>query len=905
MDTLQGLITSLADRGNKPFLLQLEKEGRREYTYRDLVLAVRQLANGLAASGIKPGDYVGLLARPGFQAMAASLGILQAGAAVMPLDLQIDRRALAHILKDSQAVAVFSTADQRERLEAIKPAQTSIYVMDADSSDSLSWKQLFREEDVTLPDIIPEARAALFYTSGTTGPAKGVPLSHGNLAFQINTVLETGLAQKHDRVLLPLPLHHVYPFVIGMFVPLALGLTLVLPYSLTGPQMIRALNEGDITIIIGVPRLYDALYAGIAGRFQSGRITRIVFNHMISLLIFLKRRAGVSPSRVLFAPLHRRFGPSLRILASGGAPLDPDLAWKLVAMGWEVAIGYGLTETSPLLTIKLPGDLHLESVGRPVEGVDIRINPAAGLGSSNQQRELHDLPRMVPQGEIQARGPNVFHGYLNLPEETRDVFTDDGWFRTGDLGHLDRQGYLHVAGRISTLIIMPGGENVQPDEIEETLSAHPFIREAGVLQKGDGRLAAVVVPEMRELRKQDTSIHEAVQQAVSRQSKALASYKRITDAAVSHAPLPRTRLGKIRRHLLPDVYRQAKEETKRPEKAGPLPVDEMSEADRTLLENPSAKAVWDWLAQRYADARLTPDTSPELDLGVDSLEWVNITMEIQQRTGVELEEESIPDIAVVRDLLAKVAEKTEAGETGSLASPLEEPEQALSGYQQRWLAPRRPAEEAAARALFYLNQVAMRLVFRLQVTGSEYVPREGPFIIAPNHVSYLDPFAVGAALDFDRLRQVYWAGWTGVAFRNPLFRFFSRLAQVVPIDPRKGVVSSLAFGAAVLKRNQGLVWFPEGHRSPTGVLQPFKPGIGLLLERYPVPVIPAFIFGTEKILPRGRAIPRIGTIAVVFSRPLDVAELTNGNERKDRKKLISSALHDRVAAMGATGREGS
>jgi long-chain acyl-CoA synthetase len=213
----------------------------------------------------------------------------------------------------------------------------------------------------------------------------------------------------------------------------------------------------------------------------------------------------------------------------------------------------------------------------------------------------------------------------------------------------------------------------------------------------------------------------------------------------------------------------------------------------------------------------------------------------------------------------------------------------------RWLKPLGPAGSAVARGMFLLNRAVMRGAFRLRVEGLENLPDEGPCIIAPNHVSYLDSFAVAAALRQGVLRRTYWAGWTGAAFGNPLTRLVSRLAQVVPIDPRRAGLSSLAFGAAVLKRGQNLVWFAEGERSPTGSLQPFKPGVGMLLSYYRVPVVPVFIRGTYEAMPRGRFLRRLEKVTVVFGEPVEPLGCEVDSEARDQ---FVEALRERVAELG-------
>lgn len=895
--TLQFLIDALSERGDRPVVLALQKEGAESWTYAELADHARRLAHGLVEAGVECGDHVALLAPNGPEWVAACLAVVRAGAVIVPLDVQLDDGMLSYALEDSGARFIFTTGNHADRLEDLDiEAAPEPILLDAGEDDERSWRRLLVDGDFELPEVGPEDPAALFYTSGTTGTSKGVPLSHGNLAFQLHTLLEANVVRKDDRVLLPLPLHHVYPFAMGMLVPLALGLTIVLPYALTGPQIVRGLNEGSVTLVVGVPRLYGALYSAIQERSKSqGRVAATLFKTSVGLSTWVRRRLGLRMGKVLLRPLHKRFGPELRVLASGGAALDPDLAWNLEGLGWQVAQGYGLTETSPLLTLKPPGDLKLGSVGRPVPETEVRLDPSAvpdeeESGGRQKERRTGEANE---EGEILARGPGVFSGYRNLPEETGEVFTGDGWYRTGDLGYFDDDGYLYVTGRASTLIVTEGGKNVQPEDVEDAYLESPVIEEIGVLEK-DGRLVAVIVVDQSEVERRGGEAEEAVREAVRERSKHLPSYRRLSDYAVTRESLEYTRLGKLRRHLLEERFDKAKkgEEEAADEEAEPIALEEMTGEDRDLLEDPAARRAWDWLAGRYPDQRLTPDTSLQLDLGIDSMEWVNLTFEIGQSTGVDLDEEAIGRIGTVRDLLNEVAE---ADEGQPQASPLEQPEEVLSDEQQRWLEPLSPAASAASRGMFTLNRAIARGPFRLRVDGLERLPEEGPYVIAPNHLSYLDAFAVAAALPYRRLQGTYWAGWVGAAFGNPLFRAVSRLARVMPVDPDQAVFSSLAFGAAALKRGKNLVWFPEGQRSPDGKLQEFKPGIGMLLDHYRVPVVPVVIRGTREAMPPGRTLPRLGKVTVEFGEPLDVGDLERRGEGEEPKDRIVQALRDHVA----------
>ena len=441
LGTLRSVIDGLSAHGGRLALVALGEEGVEIWRYGELAGRVLGLGRGLRGAGVERGDHVALLAANSKEWVVACLAVISAGAVVVPLDAQLGDEALRHVLEDSGARHVFTTADQAGRLESVDAgAGLRTILLDVGEDDWRSWRRLLTDEDVDLPPAGAGDVAALFYTSGTTGAAKGVPLSHANLMFQIDTLLGADLVYEEDSVLLPLPLHHVYPFVLGMLTPLAAGLPIVLPKSLKGPQLVRALSEGEATLMVGVPRLYGALYSGIETRVGSGgRLAAILFGCGIELCSKLRRLTGLDVGKFALRPLRKRFGPRLRVLASGGAALDPDLAAKLEGLGWRVAVGYGLTETAPLLTRNPPDGNKLGSVGRPVPGVEISIDHSSMPEGAFSTDTAHS------EGEILARGPNVFSGYHNRPEETSKVF-DGGWFRTGDLGYFDDDGYLYGTG---------------------------------------------------------------------------------------------------------------------------------------------------------------------------------------------------------------------------------------------------------------------------------------------------------------------------------------------------------------------------------------------------------------------------------------------------------------------------
>ncbi|MCB0162809.1 MAG: AMP-binding protein [Anaerolineae bacterium] len=900
-DTLQSLLTHLSGQGNKECLLELHPEGITRWSCADVAQTAERLARGLVAAGVNPGDYIPILATNRAEWPMAALAILGAGAAVSPLDTQIKSEALGRILVDSQARFIFTTTDYVNRLRQLDPqGQLRPILFDVGADDERGWSALLTDDPtVALPAVTPDDPAALFYTSGTTGVPKGVPLTHRNLVFQIESVKAVDLVQPDDRILLPLPMYHVYPFTVGTLIPLAFGVPIILPQSLTGPQIIRALQEGEVTIVIGVPRVYRAVYDGIEAQVAAqGKVALKAFQASLATSIRLRQRFGSQVGQLMFGPIRSRIGPNLRLLASGGSALAPDLAWKLEGLGWQVAIGYGLTETAPMLTMNLPtaGIPKLGSVGPALPGIELRLAPTDAADD-----EAGSAAHPAGEGEILARGPSVFTGYRQLPEQTAQAFTDDGWFRTGDLGYFDDGGHLYISGRASTLIVTEGGKNIQPEPVEEIYQSHTFIREIGILAD-DNKLVALIVPEIEEINwHRNGDVERAIREAVNEQVQAVASYQRLNDYAVTDVPLPRTNLGKIQRHTLADYYHQAKAGAIQttPEQSTPLAIADMAEKDQLLLADPLAHQVWNWLAERYADRRLTLDSSPQLDLGIDSMEWLTLTLELSERTGVELSDEAIGRITNIRDLLQEVEDAAEAGVT-SQGNPLEDPEAWLTDEQKKWLTPRTMVFELLGALLFFPMRLIARLYFRLTAYGLENLPRQGNYILTPNHVSFLDAPMIAATLPYSLTRQFYWAASTQTLFSNWIVRSISWIFQAVPIEhQRSGAgIRNLALAAAILKRHKNLVWFPEGNITRTEGLLPFQEGIGLILEAVPTTVVPVYIKGAREALPRGDWWPKSAAITITFGQPCDPRELAEQGQGENGPTRMAQALQDKVVALG-------
>ena len=884
--TLNGLIENFSRYSNNDAVLAFGQDGKRRMPYKELGNLVGKVSTSLLSAGMEKGEPVLVIAPNSAEVVVAALGIINAGGVTVPVDLQSNDEILKHIVKDSSAKKVFTDSKGLEKLRKLKiEKKLTVYTLDDEQSPDY-YQNIFSDKEVKAPQLEPSDQAVIFYTSGTTGMPKGVPLSHLNLVTQIEAVKNVELLQPGDRALLPLPLFHVYPFVVGMLSPLALGLTIVIPKSVTGPEITTAMKEGGVTVLFAVPRLLRALYSAIESKYRAHQFSSNVFDISRTLSNFLYVTTRFSAGKQIFSPVHKQF-PKLRLITCGGALLDPELAKNYRSLGWRIAIGYGLTETSPLLTIRMPDNLDLESVGKPVPGVDIRLAPIKEDDDEEPKSKTAEA-----QTEIQARGDNIFSGYRNLPDKTAETFTEDGWFRTGDIGEM-KNGNLHITGRISIMIKSEGGKKIQPDEVEEAYGKDPLIREIGVLQV-DNKLVALVVPDLKAAGQGD--LRKKISESINSRSGELESYLRVNDFAISREPLPRTNLGKVKRKELIERYEKAKSEGANggEQKKGKQATSDMSPDDRALLEEPIAEDCWEWLGERFPDAALSMDSSPQVDLNVDSLEWLNLTLEIRERLGIDLNEEAISRIDTVRDLLKEVLDASKLGVDKT--SPLLDPEKVLDDDQKKWLKPLSPPMKFMSGILYWTTRAVMRTFFRTEAVGMEKLPTT-QVVFTPNHASYLDAFALASVLPHKRLQKSQWAGWAGIALANPWNAFIYRLAQAIPIEAKKSLVSSLALGAAVLEKHRTLIWFPEGERTMDGNLLPFKSGIGMLLQSSEVPTVPVYLYGTREALPPGAFFPKFVKIKVIFGEPVLKEQLLKEGEGNNDQEKIANALQRRVEQL--------
>ena len=859
-------IQEAASRNPENSAVQLkEGEAYRRLSYSELITAVASAARAFQQQGIEKGDRVAILSENRPEWIIAYLAVTALGAVAVPLDAQLTDREVAVLLANAGAKAACVSASTRQKL----PRDGAVIVVSFDPGDGVLFREMLsRHPGVPLPPA-PAAGdlAAILYTSGTTGDPKGVMLSHGNLAANCASAIKLNIVYPPDNLLCLLPLHHTYPAMACMLLPLSLGATVTMLNSLKGPDIIACMQETGVSVLVGVPQLLTALRRAIFDQIDRNPLPlRMVAKALLVLSGLIRKAAGVNVGKALFGRVHAKFGPRFRLFASGGARLDPDVFTDMTDLGFMVIEAYGLTETSPAATFNPAGRQKAGSIGVPIPDVEVRIADPDGSG----------------MGELAIRGPNVMLGYYQRPDATAEVIRD-GWFYTGDLGYRDRDGYYFITGRSKEMIVLASGKKVFPDELEKFYRQLPSIKEICLVQTGRG-LEAAVVPDFEYLRKMNiANARETIAFEIEDLQKDLPPYRRVMGVKVFKESLPVTRLGKLKRAKVKELYEQGGD---RVEKAA-------HDEDRDLLDTDAGRKVLACLAPFSAKKAIVPDDNLEIDLGLDSLSRVELVVSLERSFGRALPESFGSEIFTVRDAVLRLRSLLDEG-------PAEQGTQVRLTWAE--ILAQEPSDEAKAlvrvdrSALCVLAWSAGRALFKVffllygrrSVRGAENLPKRGPYLITPNHLSNADAFVLNTALPSSIAGQAFYLGDTKF-FGGPISSRIAPYLQVIPVDMETKLYNALQLSAHVLRQGRILCVFPEGSRSRDGKMKDFKKGVGIIAKELNVPLVPVAITGTYEMMRPGVLIPRPAKVSVTFGRPVRPDGLTY--------EQIVKGLHEEVARL--------
>ena len=541
-DSIAQMIEVRARRlGAKPALSLHGGDPAEQYSYRALDRASCRLASAFIGAGVKPDDRIALLCESRPRWGVAFFATLRAGAIVLPLDARQSVRELAAILVDARPrILLVGKAQEILAVELLAACDDDVTVLSLESGGSdAAWPSMDTLPAATGRPCVPRGpsdAAVLTYTSGTMGSAKGVVTTCANLQFQVQAI--RAVMQNDERVACVsiLPLSHLFEMTAGFLGVLHGGGHIRYCTSLLPVEVVNAMHAQQVTCMAVVPLFLELIKAAIRNEVARRPAWKRRLFAVVTRLTFL---LPLSARRRVYAPLHHRFGGRLEYFVCGGAPLNRDTQRFFASIGLSIYQGYGLAETSPVISTNGPRAARAGSVGKPLPGIDVRISARDG-------------------GEILTRGPHVMRGYFGNRELTSSLIDAEGWLHTGDIGYLDRDGFLYVCGRKKNIIVLGSGKKVQPEELEAVLFDHPDVREGCVIgmpaargiEKGSEEVCAIVVASddaIRRCAQHAEDLEQTLRRVIGQRALDLAPFKRPTRIIVCSDPLPRTSTRKVRR----------------------------------------------------------------------------------------------------------------------------------------------------------------------------------------------------------------------------------------------------------------------------------------------------------------------------------------------------------------------
>jgi long-chain acyl-CoA synthetase len=764
-------------------------------------------------------------------------GILRCGAIVIPVDVQSTVKELAYIIADCQPDILFVSDNKFET------AKQACQTVEGFNGEIMTPKDIdiSHVTSMEISEMIVEDEnktALIIYTSGTTGYPKGVMLSFKNILFIANAVhKDVPIYRKESNIMVLLPLHHSFPLMGTLFIPMYAGSTVYIAEGLSSESILDTLNAGKISIIIGVPRLYDTLAKGIMAKINAKLPTKLIYQ-------LVKFIGNDKLSRIVFDSVHKKFGGHIKHLVSGGAALSDDTAKIFKALGFYVLEGYGMTETAPMISFTHPGKRKVGYAGYPLKHMDIKISPA---------------------GEICVKGDNVMQGYYQHQKETDDMIVD-GWLHTGDIGMLDKYG-LKITGRIKDIIVTPNGKNINPEEIEtEILASAKYIKEVAVFME-NSILQAVIYPELKELRQGSIeNMRELIKEEIAMANKEVPPYKRIKQFHIVSEELPKTRLGKIQRFKLPSLVSQ--------QKKGKMDHEHENHSKVYQLLKSFVESETGYVAGA--------NDHFEIDLSMDSLSRVALLSYIETTFNLILNEEQLDPLDTLSKLTAYI-EKHATEITNKEISWREILYSRLPDFNI-------PKSGFIHTLVSGLSKIVLHVAYRFKGKGEKNIPNE-PCIIVANHRSALDGLIITARMKHKTTQNTFFFA-KEKHWRTKFARFMAGKNNVIVMDINKNLKESLQQMSYVLRQGKNVIIFPEGTRSKDNELKQFKETFAILSKELKIPIVPVVIKGSEKAVIKPLKFPRFfARIRVEFLQPVypetneSIEVLTKRVENSIKQKL--------------------
>jgi long-chain acyl-CoA synthetase len=800
----------------------------QRWTYGEVLANTYRFARALEAQGIGKDDKVLIWGENCAEWVVAFFGCLLRGVVVVPIDKIAAPDFAERIAQQVDAkLCVGSPQNQIPGVASLPLESLRDYL--APYSDS----------PVTPPPLTRDDIVQIVFTSGTTAEPRGVVISHGNVLANLEPLeREIGKYLRYERIFHPLrflnllPLSHVFGQFLGIFLPQLLAATVIFQDSLNPSEVLQVIKKELVSVVVAVPRLMESL------KDKIGRDMEVAGKQSW----FPRQFAAAKDEHFVkrwwrFRRIHSQFGWKFWAFISGGAALDAETEEFWRRLSFVVIQGYGLTETTSLISLNHPFHTGKRSIGKVLEGREIKLDQ---------------------NGEILVRGANVAAGYWQA-KQLQPVLTDEGWFRTGDVGELDAEGNLYFKGRRKNVIVTREGMNIYPEDLEAALRLQPEVRDCvvvGLEQGGNAEPCAVLI--LRDSadpsRQQDLPIAPDPQAIVKCANHQLGDYQQMRRWLVwPEQDFPRTPTQKPKTAIIQQAVQQHFA-------AG----DDGAAAPQGALADMIAR-----ITGRRVDS-LDPEAKLEGDLNLNSMDRVELMSALEDRYQVDLNEANFANVSTVGDL------------ERLLRQPQKSPQR---GYRYPRWAQRWPITWIRTFIYYLLTWPATMIMAHPQIVGRENLRDvDGPLLISCNHVTYVDVGFALLALP-PRLRrklavgmwgELLWEMWRPPASRNPFMRLSYKvgyylvvsLFNVFPLPQQSGVRESFAYAGESVDRGYSVLVYPEGVRTPDGKPSPFRSGVGMLAARLNVPVLPLRIDGLYEMKMAGHKIARRGQLKVVIGKPM-------------------------------------
>ena len=826
VESLSDFVTNYARHGNEIAVRQRRGYRMETWTYGRIAQEANRMAREMEVRGIRKGDAVLLWGENSAEWIVVFLGCLLCGVVIVPIDHASTMEFACRVAREVNAKLIFRASTQK----------------DCATIPSIAWESLptvlarHDSSPYTSPPLSRQDTLEIIFTSGTTAEPRGVVISHGNVLANIQPIeKEMQKYLRYEKLVHPLrflnllPLSHVFGQILGIFIPPLLAGTVVFIDSLKPSDLIDTIRRERVSVLVAVPRFIESVQREIERQDERHGNTE-QFRKAFALAEkehFLKRWWR-------FRRIHSRLGWKFWAFISGGAALPEQVETFWNRLGYAVIQGYGMTETTSLISLNHPFHSTRGSIGQVFPGMEVRVDE---------------------NGEILVRGENLARSYQQRGQ-IQPVVESDGWFRTGDIAEKDETGRLYFKGRRKNVIVTPAGMNVYPEDLEKALRAQPEVRDCVVVGlERDGNAEPYAVLLMN-----GPAPNPAA--AVERANQSLADYQKIRHWFLWPEPdFPRTPTQKP---ILPRIR------------------EVINNADGTAPETISDGGGLPGLIARITGRpvpRNAKNTNLEADLQLTSLDRVELMSVLEERYQVDLNEAGFADVATVGQLQRLIA-------VG--ASPTTE--HIFPTWPQNWLT-------TTVRLVVYylLAWPATYLLAAPRIRGRENLRGlQGPVLVVSNHVTYLDIAWILPALPA-RLRNRLATAMGGerlARMRRPSqslsffqrfmerLRYFlaSSLFNVFPLPQQSGFLKSFAFAGDLADRGWNILVFPEGLTSDDGRMAPFRAGIGLLAKQLSIPVIPMRLDGLFELKQENRTLARPGHVQVTIGQPIRFSPEQDPNE---------------------------